>query len=64
MLLRSDGNAIAFGGNIADQCNIPALEPGMSYLQVRLVFLVVPKLLKFRTTSTKFDPTRPGIDQS
>ena len=31
VLLRSDGNAVAIGGNGAGQCNIPPLDDGMAY---------------------------------
>jgi hypothetical protein len=34
VLLRSDGNAIACGGNSAGQCDIPPLDGEMSYIQV------------------------------
>ena len=33
VLLKSDGTAAAFGGNGADQCNIPALPEGVTYTQ-------------------------------
>ena len=33
-LLRSDGNAVAFGGNTSGQCNLPPLDDGISYTQV------------------------------
>eukprot|EP00438_Fugacium_kawagutii_P036327 Skav220739 [mRNA] locus=scaffold2753:325557:325994:- [translate_table: standard] len=32
VLLRSDGKAVACGGNFSGQCNIPALEVGTSYI--------------------------------
>ena len=34
MLLRSDGTAVACGGNDQGQCSIPPLKEGMSYTQV------------------------------
>lgn len=34
VLLRSDGRAVACGYNVDGQCDIPALEDGMTYLQV------------------------------
>ena len=34
VLLKSDGNAVAFGDNSYGQCDIPPLETGMSYIQV------------------------------
>jgi hypothetical protein len=34
VLLRSDGSAVACGGNNYGQCDIPPLEEGLSYLQV------------------------------
>ena len=34
VLLRSDGNAIAFGKNDAEQCQIPLLDEGRYYKQV------------------------------
>ncbi|CAK0884940.1 unnamed protein product [Prorocentrum cordatum] len=34
VLLRSDGTAVAFGANRYDQCNVPALDGGLSYTQV------------------------------
>ncbi|CAK0814469.1 unnamed protein product [Prorocentrum cordatum] len=33
-LLRSDGTAVASGANRAGQCNVPALDGGLSYTQV------------------------------
>ncbi|CAK0881885.1 unnamed protein product [Prorocentrum cordatum] len=33
-LLRSDGTAVAFGENHNGQCNVPALDGGLSYTQV------------------------------
>ena len=33
VLLRSDGTAVACGSNDLAQCNIPALEPGVFYIQ-------------------------------
>jgi len=33
VLLRSDGSAIAFGDNHENQCNIPALPAGLTYVQ-------------------------------
>ena len=29
---RSDGSAVAWGDNIAGQCNVPALPPGLTYV--------------------------------
>ena len=34
VLLRSDGRAVACGGNFEGQCNIPELEVGVEYVQV------------------------------
>jgi hypothetical protein len=34
VLLRSDGNAVAIGGNRNGQCNIPPLDDGMAYAQI------------------------------
>ena len=34
VLLRSDGQAVACGGNMGGQCNIPPLDAGISYSQV------------------------------
>merc|ERR1711879_518546 len=34
VLLRSDGTAVAFGGNHYGQCNIPACPPDMTYTNV------------------------------
>lgn len=34
VLLRSDGEAVAFGDNSAGQCEIPALPDGVTYVQV------------------------------
>ena len=34
VLLRSDGTVVACGYNGSDRCNIPALEPGLTYTQV------------------------------
>ena len=33
VLLRSDGSAVAFGEDRAGQCDLPALDDGMSYTQ-------------------------------
>src|SRR5262245_64492782 len=32
--LRSDGNVVAWGNNNSGQCNVPALPPGLSYVEV------------------------------
>ncbi len=34
VLLRSDGEAVAFGSNFASQCNVQVLPPGMQYVHV------------------------------
>ncbi|CAK0800714.1 unnamed protein product [Prorocentrum cordatum] len=39
VLLRSDGTAVAFGANLYDQCNVPALDGGLSYTQVAAGYL-------------------------
>ena len=37
VLLRSDGTAVACGGNTDDRCNLPALDGGLTYVHSRLL---------------------------
>ncbi|CAK0805031.1 unnamed protein product [Prorocentrum cordatum] len=56
VLLRSDGAAVAFGRNDRGQCNVPALDGGLSYTQVAAGF--------FHTVLLKSDGTAVAFGQN